>query len=193
VDNGTEGRRHRFEEKVRGLEQPLYAAALRLTRNAAEAEDLVQETWYRAFRYFDQFQEGTNFQAWIFRIEMNIFRNRWRRKRMEPGLTDFDALEPTDREHSPELPFDPEQVGEMLDWNVEGEVKEAVESLSPELRSVLLLNSVGDLSYQETADALHIPLGTVMSRLHRARRRLRDLLAEWGAERRLGDASTGVA
>ncbi len=172
-------RRTEFERLAEGLETPLFAAALRLTRNRADAEDLVQETWVRAFRSLEQFQAGTSFRAWVFRIQMNAFLNRERRRVKEPLLTDFEAGEPPERSPSEEEEASAEGLERLFDRHVSDEVKRAVDGLPGEFRAVLVLNAVGGLSYEETAAAVGVPVGTVMSRLYRARRRLRTELRGW--------------
>ena len=171
--------RSTFEALAEGLEGPLYAAALRLTRKQADAEDLVQETWVRAFKSFAQFQPGTSFKAWVFRIEMNAFLNRERRRGKEPALTDFEVDEPPERAASLEGETTAEGLETLFDRHVSDEVKRAVDDLPGEFRAVLVLNSVGGLSYEETAAALGCPIGTVMSRLYRARRQLRAALRDY--------------
>lgn len=174
--------RREFEALAEGLEGPLYAAALRLTRKPADAEDLVQETWVRAYRSFAQFQPGTSFKAWVFRIEMNAFLNRERRRGKEPVLTDFEVEEPPERAASLEGETTAEGLETLFDRHVSDEVKRAVDDLPEEFRAVLVLNSVGGLSYEETAAALGCPVGTVMSRLYRARRLLRTALREYARQ-----------
>lgn len=168
-----------FERLAEGLEGPLYAAALRLTRRADAAEDLVQETWYRAYRSFAQFQPGTSFRAWVFRIQMNAFLNRERRRGREPEVRDFAADEPPERALSAEEEVSAEGLEGLFDRHCSDEVKRAVDALPAEFRAVLVLNSVGGLSYEETAAAVGCPVGTVMSRLYRARRALRAALRDW--------------
>ena len=179
MPTATRDARREFEALAEGLEGPLYAAALRLTRKQADAEDLVQETWVRAYRSFAQFQPGTSFKAWVFRIEMNAFLNRERRRGKEPALTDFEAGEPPERAASLEGETTAEGLETLFDRHVSDEVKRAVDDLPEEFRAVLVLISVGGLSYEETAAALGCPVGTVMSRLYRARRLLRTALREY--------------
>ncbi len=175
-------RRREFERLAEGLEGPLYAAALRLARNPRDAEDLVQETWYRAFRSFDQFRPGTSFRAWVFRIEANAFLNRERRRKLEPRLTDFETEEPPERAASTEEEAGAEGLDRLFDRHVGDEVKRAVDALPGEFRAVLVLVALGGLSYEETAAALGCPVGTVMSRLFRARRLLRTALSRFARE-----------
>jgi len=172
-------RRREFESLAEGLEGPLHAAALRLTRESNTAEDLVQETWLRAFRAFDQFRPGTSFKAWIFTIQMNAFLNRARRKGKEPELRDFAAEEPPERALAADGDASAEGLESLFDRHVSGEIKRAVDALPEEFRAVVVLTAIAGLSYEETAAAVGCPVGTVMSRLYRARRRLRAELREW--------------
>lgn len=178
--------RREFERLAEGLETPLHGAALRLCRDASTAADLVQETWYRAYRSFAQFRPGTSFRAWIFRIQMNAFLNGERRRRREPMLTDFENSEPPERASVAEVDASAEGLERMFDGHCSDEIKRAVDGLPEEFRAVLVLTSVGELSYEETAAALGCPVGTVMSRLFRARRRLRTELAAWAREHGIG-------
>jgi RNA polymerase sigma-70 factor (ECF subfamily) len=175
-------RRLEFTRLAEGLEGPLHAAALRLTREASTAADLVQETWYRAFRSFDQFQPGTSFKAWVFRIQMNAFLNAERRRKKEPRLTDFETDEPQERPPSADEDASAEGLDVLFDRHVSDEVKRALDRLPVEFRSVLVPIAIGGLSYEETARAVGIPVGTVMSRLFRARRALRADLAAYARE-----------
>ena len=158
----------------------LYSAALRMTRNPSDAEDLVQETYLRAYRGFGGFQEGTNLKAWLFRILTNTFINSYRAKQRRPGETDLDdvedlymyrrlgGLEAAQAGRTPE--------SEVLEAIPEAVVKEALEALPEQFRMAVLLADVEGFSYKEIAEILDIPIGTVMSRLHRGRK---------GLERRL--------
>jgi RNA polymerase sigma-70 factor (ECF subfamily) len=167
----------------------LYSAALRMTRNPADAEDLVQETYLRAFRGFGGFEEGTNLKAWLYRILTNTFINRYRAKKRRPEETDFDdvedfylykrmgGLEEARQSRSAE--------DELMDLFPEAEVKGAVESLPENFRLPVLLADVEGFSYKEIAEILDIPIGTVMSRLHRGRKALQKALYDFAAERGL--------
>jgi RNA polymerase sigma-70 factor (ECF subfamily) len=167
----------------------LYSAALRMTRNPADAEDLVQETYLRAYRGFGGFSEGTNLKAWLYRILTNTFINRYRAKKRRPEETDFDdvedfylyrrlgGLEEARAGRSAE--------DELMDLFPEQEVKEAVESLPENFRLAVLLADVEGFSYKEIAEILDIPIGTVMSRLHRGRKALQKRLYDFAAERGL--------
>ena len=173
------GPRAEFEEQVRPLFDALYRTALRMTGNGASAEDLVQESVLRAWRSFGQFEKGTNFKAWLFTILTHQFINDYRRRARGPGITDFAGIEPESRVEVAYLTADDlarlgDQVGD--------EAVRALEKVPPELRIVFLLSTFEDLSYKEIAAVLGIPIGTVMSRLFRARGLLREELAA-GARR----------
>ena len=171
-----------FESMTNEIARPLFATALRLTRNRDDAEDLVQEALYRGFRSLSTFRKGSRFRAWMFRILHNVFINRIRRQQLAPRATDPTELVPSDHEHPiPDL----REIGELpevADRHFDERVKAAVDSLSDTFRVPMVLFSLGALSYQEIADALEIPIGTVMSRLHRARRHLRIELADYARE-----------
>jgi RNA polymerase sigma-70 factor (ECF subfamily) len=164
----------------------LYSAALRMTRHAADAEDLVQETYLRAYRGFGSFEQGTNLKAWLYRILTNTFINRYRAAKRRPDETDLEevedlylyrrlgGLEGARASRSAE--------DELLD------VLTAVESLPENFRLAVLLADVEGFSYKEIAEILDIPIGTVMSRLHRGRRALQKRLYEFAAGRGLVDA-----
>jgi RNA polymerase sigma-70 factor, ECF subfamily len=167
----------------------LYAAALRMTRNPAEAEDLVQETYLRAYRGFGGFQEGTNLKAWLYRILTNTFINSYRSKKRRPEQTDLDevedlylyrrlgGLEAAAAGRSAE--------DEVMDLFTDTDVKAAIEALPENFRMAVLLADVEGFSYKEIAEILDIPIGTVMSRLHRGRKALQKSLFDFGMERGL--------
>lgn len=175
-----------FEQEALSYLDALYRTALRMTRSEADAEDVVQETYIRALRFREQFTPGTNLKAWLFRILTNTFINTYRRKQAQPQTTELDDVEEntlhrhmTDAgaEASPE----PEQV--VLDSVVDTEIKDALDELPEHFRTVVLLDAEG-FAYKEIAEMLDIPIGTVMSRLHRGRkflqRRLYDLARDRG-------------
>lgn len=169
----------------------LYAAAMRMTRNKADAEDLVQETYLKAYRAFGGFQAGTNLRAWLYRILTNTFINIYRAKKRRPEESDLadvedlylyrrlGALEGAVAGRSAE--------DEVLDQITEAEVKAAIEALPEQFRMAVLLADVEGFQYKEIAEILDIPMGTVMSRLHRGRRALQKSLFEFGRQRRLVD------
>lgn len=181
-------------DEVPGLEQPfneeavhhldaLYRMALRLTRNAADAEDLVQETYLRAFRARHQFRPGTNLRAWLFRILMNAFINEYRKQARRPSNTSLDELDDFSLYH--QMLDGRPQVGsgtieeEVFARLSEERVLAALDDLPLEFRQVVHLADVEGFSYREIAEILGIPIGTVMSRLHRGRRKLQRLLAPY--------------
>src|SRR5256886_14169319 len=167
----------------------LYTAALRMTRNPADAEDLVQETYLKAYRSFDSFQEGTNLKAWLYKILTNTFINSYRARRRRPEQTELDdvedlylyrrlgGLEAVAAGRSAEE--------EVMDLFTDADVKDAMESLPEQFRMAVLLADVEGFSYKDIADIMDAPIGTVMSRLHRGRKQLQERLWEFGRERGL--------
>jgi len=149
----------------------LYSTALRMTRNAMEAEDLVQDTYLRAYRFFDKFEEGTNFKAWIFKILTNTFINKYRKKVRTPQSVQLEkvefglAEEETKQETTAWEGYDEERYHELFD----DDIKAALSQLSEEFRMVIILADVEGFSYKEIADMIDRPIGTVMSRLFRGR------------------------
>ncbi len=174
-----------FETEALSYLDALYRTGLRMTRSEADAEDLVQETYIRAFRFREQFTAGTNLKAWLFRILTNTFINSYRRKRAQPEFTELEGVDEfslyrrmSDARSASASP-DPER--ELLDGIVDTEVKEALMELPEKFRSVVLLDVEG-FSYKEIAEMLGIPIGTVMSRLHRGRKFLQKRLLEHAQE-----------
>jgi RNA polymerase sigma-70 factor, ECF subfamily len=177
--------RERFDREVMPLLSSLYPAALRMTRNPADAEDLVQETFLRAYRGFAGFQEGTNLKAWLYRILTNSFINTYRKKQREPvtveGPDDLDEWYLFDRLGARHV--EPSAETEVLDTIPDEDVKRALESLPEGFRLAVLLADVEGFSYKEIAEMMGIPIGTVMSRLHRGRKALEKALWETAKER----------
>lgn len=180
--------RERFESEALPLAEGMYGAALRLTRNPADAEDLLQETFLKAFRAFGQFASGTNLRAWLYRILTNTYISKYRHARREPvtvsadGTEDFslyDQLADTGAGSSPEQ--------ELLDKLLDEEVKGALDGLPDQFRVAVLLADVEGFSYKEIADITGVSIGTVMSRLHRGRKALQRALWEYARERGLVD------
>ncbi|MBI1884425.1 MAG: sigma-70 family RNA polymerase sigma factor [Chlamydiae bacterium] len=172
-----------FETLIQEHFNPLYHTALRMTRNEADAKDLVQEAILKAFRNYDKFEKGTNFKAWIFKIMTHTYINQYRKKSKEPPLTDFSTVEPIYEEIVKEQPsFSLDQI-ELLRDQVEDEVSVALDHLPPEYRLVFLLATVEDFSYQEISEVVGCPIGTVMSRLFRARKFLKEELFSYAKER----------
>jgi RNA polymerase sigma-70 factor (ECF subfamily) len=178
-----------FADQAMEYMPSLYAAAMRMTRNAADAEDLVQETYLKAYRGFGGFQEGTNLKAWLYRILTNTFINSYRSKKRRPDETDLDEVE--DLYLYRRLGgLEAAQVGrsaedELMDFFTDAEVKDALEALPEQFRMAVLLADVEGFSYKEIAEILDIPIGTVMSRLHRGRKSLQKQLYEFATSRGL--------
>ncbi len=171
----------------------LYSTALRLTGQKADAEDLLQETYLRAYRSYGSFKSGTNLRAWLFRIMTNAHINRYRSKSRRPAESDLDDVEDLYlyRRLAPAVGMGRSAEDELLDTFSEAAVVDAVEGLSDSYRVVVLLADVEGFSYKEIAEILDIPIGTVMSRLHRGRKQLQKVLYEFASERRLtGDPTT---
>jgi RNA polymerase sigma-70 factor, ECF subfamily len=178
--------RERFEREVLPLLPNLYSAALRMTRNPADAEDLVQETYLRAYRGFSGFEEGTNLRAWMYRILTNTFINSYRKKQREPVTVQEDDLDEWylfDR--LGESGVEPSAEAEVIRGMPDEDVQRALEALPEGFRLAVLLADVEGFSYKEIAEILGIPIGTVMSRLHRGRRALEKALWERVRERGL--------
>jgi RNA polymerase sigma-70 factor, ECF subfamily len=179
-------------EALRHLDA-LYRTALRMTRSEADAEDLVQETYIRAFRFRDQFTLGTNMKAWLFRILTNTFINTYRRKAAQPEVTDLEGVDEfslyrrmaDDRAAS----SSPDPEAELLNSVVDTEVTDALEALPDKFRTTVLLDVEG-FSYKEIAEMLGIPIGTVMSRLHRGRKFLQKRLYDLARERGIAAVRT---
>jgi RNA polymerase sigma-70 factor (ECF subfamily) len=181
--------RERFAEQALEYAPQLYSAALRMTRNQADAEDLVQETYLRGFRSFHTFQQGTNLRAWLFRILTNAFINRYRarqRRPVETDLADIEDLYLYRRLGSLESAAASVSAEEQfLDLFTDDEVKEALEDLPENFRLPIILADVEGFSYKEIAEMLEIPIGTVMSRLHRGRKSMQRKLYEFAEARGL--------
>ena len=172
-------RQERLEAEALTYLDPLYRTALRLSRNPQDAEDLVQETYLNAFRALDRFEEGTNLRAWLFRILNNAFISQYRRRKRRPSSSLDDVSEFYLYDHLADGGTgrgteNPER--EVLERIGDERVLQALEELPVEFRQVALLADVEGFSYREIADILGIPIGTVMSRLYRARRRLQKSL-----------------
>jgi RNA polymerase sigma-70 factor (ECF subfamily) len=166
--------RRLFETEARPHLDTLYGAALRLTRSKVDAEDLVQDTLVRAYRFYDRFEAGTNFKAWLLRIQMNTFVNRYRRGVRERQVLDGPMARPVGEGIMSRATMrgltDP--VGSAQRNLIAREITRAFDALSDDARAMVLLADVEELSYREIADVIGCPIGTVMSRLHRARKQL---------------------
>ena len=177
----TADEKKRFQQDALPLLDSLYAGALRMTRNPADAEDLVQETMLRAYRAFDRFEAGTNLKAWLFRIMTNAYINTYRKKQREPKKVSADEIEDFDlfqelKNHDPNINRSAETA--VLDSIVDSDIIDALDDLPEQFRMAVLLSDLEDFSYAEMAEIMDVPLGTVMSRLHRGRKALQKRLWE---------------
>ncbi len=177
----TESLRELFEEQALPFMDQLYAAAMRMTRNPADAADLVQETFVKAFAAFGQFKQGTNLKAWLYRILTNTFINSYRKNQRNPYQGTIDELEDWQLGGavSATATTTRSAEAEAIDHLPDSAVKDALQSIPEDFRLAVYLADVEGFSYQEIADIMKTPVGTVMSRLHRGRRLLRELLAEY--------------
>ena len=177
-------RKREFEDAAMPFLDSLYNTAFRMARNAEDAEDLVQETYLKAYRSFDQFTPGTNLKAWLFKILKNTFINDYRRKQTQPPESDFAAIEENFESHiapgSAPGGKTPEDLA--LENVLDEDVQRAVDALPPDYRMVLLLADIEGFSYKEIADILEIPVGTVMSRLYRGRKLLEETMLSYARE-----------
>jgi RNA polymerase sigma-70 factor (ECF subfamily) len=185
----------RFERDALPHLDALYSAALKLTRSPAEAEDLVQETYLKAFASFHQYTDGTNLRAWLYRILTNTFINTYRKKQREPQQADTDEVEDWQMARAEgHLSGGLRSAeAEALDRLPDSDVTAALAALPEEFRMAVYYADVEGFAYKEIAEIMGTPVGTVMSRLHRGRKLLRTLLADYAVERGLiaADATGG--
>jgi RNA polymerase sigma-70 factor, ECF subfamily len=173
-----------FDSQAMPYLDSLYNTAYRMTRSAEDAEDLVQETFFKAYKYYDKFEEGTNLKAWLFKILKNTFINNYRKRKLEPRSVDFaeieDSFERIVRRDNTDQPADPE--AEYFHGVLDDDVKKALDSLPYDYRMVVILADLEDFSYKEIAEILDCPVGTVMSRLYRGRKLLEKALLKYARQ-----------
>lgn len=180
---GKTSKQREFESEALPHADLLYNYALRMTNNSADADDLVQETFLKAFRFWDKYEKGTNIRAWLFRIMKNSYINRYRREAKEPDTVDYDEIqnfyntirdESADSRDAHDSAF-----GHLLD----DDIATAIADLPEDFRTVVILCDIEGLTYEEIAEFLDCPLGTVRSRLHRGRSLLRTRLLKYAKDR----------
>ncbi len=189
----AEERHARFEAEALAYIDQLYAAALRMTRNPADAEDVVQETYAKAYASFHQFTPGTNLKAWLYRILTNTYINSYRKKQRQPQISDGENIEDWQlaraESHTSSGLKSAETVA--LEHLPDSDVKDALQQLAPDFRLAVFLADVEGFSYKEIAEIMGTPIGTVMSRLNRGRNQLRTLLATYAKDRGLAQNEGG--
>ena len=198
IDVGSESaeaRRARFERDAMQYVDQLYSAAMRMARNPADAEDLVQEAYTKAFSAFHQYKPGTNLKAWLYRILTNTYINLYRKRQREPLQSNSDTIEDWQlaRAESHTSSGLRSAEAEALDHLPDSDVKRALQAIPEEFRLAVYFADVEGFAYKEISDIMNTPIGTVMSRLHRGRKMLRDELADYAADRGFKAAADATA
>lgn len=182
--------RKEFEDIAMEHVDSLYSMAMRLVFNKEEAEDLVQETYLKAYRFFNTFQKGTNIKAWLFKILRNTFINKYRKTANSPGEIFYEDVESVNSNLAYKQENDAGELADTLESKcselgnlMEDDVKHAIDSLPVEYKEAILLSDVEELSYNEIAEITNVPIGTVKSRLNRARKMLQKSLWEYAKDR----------
>ncbi|MBO9578652.1 MAG: sigma-70 family RNA polymerase sigma factor [Microbacteriaceae bacterium] len=180
--------KRQFEEQALPFMDQLYAAAMRMTRNPADAADLVQETFVKAFQAFKSFEQGTNLKAWLYRIQTNTYINQYRKRQRDPYQASIDELEEWQLGDATSATATTSRSAEAeaIDHLPDSDVKDALAAMPEDFRMAVYLADVEGFAYQEIADIMKTPVGTVMSRLHRGRKLLREKLRDYAAERGIG-------
>ena len=173
-----------FEETAMPFVDSLYNTAYRMTRNAEDAQDLVQETYFKAYRYYDKFAEGTNLKAWLFKILKNTFINNYRKKQKQPYQTDFadieESLESRVQDDAHRSLSRPDEI--LLENVLDEHVQKAMDGLPEDYRMAVVLADLEGFSYKEVAEILEVPVGTVMSRLYRGRKLLEEAMLRYARD-----------
>ena len=193
-ENEIAQKRANFEQEAMEFIDLLFNTAVQMTGSRVDAEDLVQETYMKAFKFFHKFKKGTNCKAWLFKIMKNIFINNFRKKAKIPTHVSFEEIEKFYPDQEPKYDF---ALGEsdhehMFDELLEDDVKEALDSLPLEFKMVVILSDIEGFSYQEIADVMECPVGTVRSRLSRARKMLQKRLYDFAVSKGIIKVKNGV-
>ena len=180
---GKNAKQHEFEREAIPHMSLLYNYALRMTNNPADADDLVQETYLKAYRFWDKYEQGTNIRAWLFRIMKNSYINRYRKETKEPETVDYEEVQGFYASVRAESADANDLQGSIFNNLLDDDVSNAIASLPDDFRTVVILCDIEGLTYEEIAEFVECPLGTVRSRLHRGRRILRTQLMEYAKSR----------
>lgn len=172
-----------FEREAVPHMDALYNFALKMTGDSDEADDLVQETYLKAFRFFDKFEKGTNCKAWLFRIMKNTYINKYRKETKEPDKVDYEEVENFYENVKPSSTDSAHLEKDIYDNLLDDELSEAINSLPEDFKTVVILCDIEGFTYEEIADFIDVPVGTVRSRLHRARKMLFTKLQKYASER----------